>query len=289
MSIYNYFKKLGTVSYNGDIVNNIITSIRFKDVVEKNNFIFYPYTVEEYERPDLIAEHYYGDSRYTWIVYLSNKIIDPYFEWPLNTNEFQSFILKKYGSVEAALEKIEFYRNNWYGDDSIISTSAYSVLISTLKKYWSPIIGYSNAITSYERKQIDFVLETNQVVELTLSNVTGLSVNEKITQRTSGTVSATGFIGAIKTNSIILKNITGAFAVTSGSVGSITNNSGSASKSVSTVTIISTPIPVTELSYWEAVTTYDYENEFNESRKNIKLLDRQYIDQVEDQILELMS
>lgn len=289
MSMYNYFKKLGTVSYNGDIVNNIITSIRFKDVVEKNNFIFYPYTIEEYERPDLIAEHYYGDSRYTWVVYLSNKIVDPYFEWPLSTNEFQSFIIKKYGSVEAALEKIEFYRNNWYGDDSIISTSAYGALISTLKKYWSPIIGYSNAITSYERKQVDFVLETNQVVELTLSNVTGLSVNEKITQRTSGAVSATGFIGAIKTNSIVLKNITGAFADTSGSVGSITNNSGSASKSVSAVTIISTPIPVTELSYWEAVTAYDYENEFNESRKNIQLLDRQYIDQVEDQILELMS
>lgn len=289
MSMYNYFKKLGTVSYNGDIVNNIITSIRFKDVVEKNNFIFYPYTIEEYERPDLIAEHYYGDSRYTWVVYLSNKIVDPYFEWPLSTNEFRSFIIKKYGSVEAALEKIEFYRNNWYGDDSIISTSAYGALISTLKKYWSPIIGYSNAITSYERKQVDFVLETNQVVELILSNVTGLSVNEKITQRTSGAVSATGFIGAIKTNSIVLKNITGAFAVTDGSVGSITNNSGSASKSVSTVTIISTPIPATELSYWEAVTAYDYENEFNESRKNIQLLDRQYIDQVEDQILELMS
>lgn len=289
MSMYNYFKKLGTVSYNGDIVNNIITSIRFKDVVEKNNFIFYPYTIEEYERPDLIAEHYYGDSRYTWVVYLSNKIVDPYFEWPLSTNEFQSFIIKKYGSVEAALEKIEFYRNNWYSDDSIISTSAYGALISTLKKYWSPIIGYSNAITSYERKQVDFVLETNQIVELALSNVTGLSVNEKITQRTSGAVSATGFIGAIKTNSIVLKNITGAFAVTAGSVGSITNNSGSASKSVSTVTIINTPIPVTELSYWEAVTAYDYENEYNESRKNIQLLDRQYIDQVEDQILELMS
>ena len=116
MSLYNYFSKIGVTPYNGDTVNNIITSIRFKEAVSKYNIVYYPYTIAEGERPDIIASNYYGDERYAWLVLLANNVIDPYYQWPLSTNEFNDYIMDKYGSVAEAFTQIAFYRNNWYNN-----------------------------------------------------------------------------------------------------------------------------------------------------------------------------
>lgn len=289
MALYNYFTKLGTVSYNDNIVNNIITSIRFKELVEDKETIFYPYVVEEGERPDQIAAHYYDDERYAWLVYLCNQITDPYFEWHLTNSQFKEFILKKYGSVENARTQIAFYRNNWYNDDSILTTSAYEVLPSVLKKYWNPMTSYTGTVVSYDRKKIDFILETNKIIEITLNNVTGIEVNDRVIQKTSGVTTGTGFVRAVKSSSIVVNHITGAFANTAGAIGSLTDSSSSFSKTVTNVVTINTPISATEAAYWEAVDSYTYENELNESRKTIRLIDKQYLTSIEDQMIELLT
>ncbi len=289
MSLYNYFSKIGTTPYNDSIVNNIITSIRFKDAVNKQEVIYYPYTIVEGERPDTIAFNYYGDERYAWLVLLVNNIIDPYYQWPLSTNEFYDYIVDKYGTVADAQEQVAFYRTNWYSDDSMLTPAGYNALTTALKKYWQPVVGYNGAIGSYVRKQDDLVLDTNKTVLITLNSTTGLSIGEKVIQKTSGTITATGYIRAITETSITINHVTGAFAVTSGSVGSLTNTTSTVSKSVSATTTVYNGIPTAEAAYWEQVTQYDYENELNESRKIIKLLDRQYLDTVEDQMIELLS
>ncbi len=289
MSLYNYFSKIGTTPYNDSIVNNIITSIRFKDAVNKQEVIYYPYTIVEGERPDTIAFNYYGDERYAWLVLLVNNIIDPYYQWPLSTVEFDNFITDKYGSIAAAQDQVAFYRTNWYSDDSMLTPAGFNALSAALKKYWQPVIGYNGAIGSYVRKQDDLVLDTNKTVLITLNSTTGLTIGEKVIQRTSGSITATGYVRAITDTSITINHVTGAFAATSGSVGSLTNTASTVSKSVSATTTVYNGIPTAETSYWEQVTQYDYENELNESRKIIKLLDRQYLDTVEDQMIELLS
>lgn len=289
MSLYNYFSKLGSISYNGDVVNNIITSIRFKRFVDENNVVFYPYVVEEGERPDQIAAHYYDDERYAWVVFLSNSIVDPYFEWHLTGDQFKAHIIKKYGSVEEALQTTAFYRNNWYNDDSMITPGAFEALPSNLKKYWNPIVGYTGTIGSYERKRLDTIVETNRVIELTVNTVTDVAIGQKVIQKTSGVTSGEGVVRAITTNSIIINNIVGSFSNTGGSVGSLTDNDASFSKTVSDVEIINTPIPESEASYWSPISFFDYENELNESRKTIRLLDKQYLTTVEDQMVELLA
>ena len=289
MALYNYFTKLGTIAYNDGIVNNIITSIRFKQLVDENNVVFYPYVVEEGERPDQIAAHYYDDDRYAWVVYLSNQIVDPYFQWHLTNEQFNSHIIKKYGSIENAQSTIAFYRNNWYADDSMISVSAYTALPAALKKYWNPIVGYSGNIGSYERKRTDTIVETNRVIELTLNSVSDISIGDKVFQRTSGSITGSGFVKVIKTTSIVINNITGSFSSTSGPVGSLTDGNSNYSKTVTDVTTLSTSIPTLEASYWDSVSSFTYENELNESRKTIRLLDKQYLGTVEDQMIELLT
>lgn len=289
MALYNYFTKLGTVSYNDNIVNNIITSIRFKELVEDRETVFYPYVVEEGERPDQIAAHYYDDERYAWLVYLCNQIIDPYFQWHLTYDQFRDFILKKYGSIENAQTQTAFYRNNWYNDDSIITPGTYEALPSVLKKYWNPMTSYSGSIVSYDRKKIDFILETNKIIEITLNNVTDIAIGDKVIQKTSGSTTGSGFVRAVKTSSIVVNHITGAFANTAGAVGSLTDTATTYSKTVSGVVVVNTPISATEAAYWEAVDSYTYENELNESRKTIRLIDKQYLTVVEDQMIELLT
>lgn len=289
MSLYNFFSKMGTISYNNELVTNILTSVKFKDIVLKNNVNFYPYVVKEGERPDSIAYHYYEDERYAWLVLLSNSIMDPYFEWPLSLGEFNEFLKKKYGSVETAISTIAFYRVNWYKDDSIISTAAYESLTTARKKYWSPIVGFNGVVTSYERKKDDTIVDTNKIVEVNVNNTTSLTIGGRVKQKTSGTLSATGTVRAIKTTSIVVNNITGEFSPTAGSIGSLLNEDETVSKTVTSTSVISSPIPADELVYWEAVSSYDYENELNESRKTIKLIDRQYLSQIEDEMVELLS
>jgi len=289
MSLYNYFTKIGTIDYNGSIVNNIITSVRFKEVTRKLAAIYYPYVVKEGERPDNIAANYYDDERYAWVVYLSNTIVDPYFEWPLSQNELNKFLSAKYGSVPLASERIVFFKNNFTTDETILSVSAYEALTSRLKKYWNPNVNFSGSIVSYSRRPDTDVVETNKTVTLALSSSTGFILNERVVQRTSGVISAAGQVKHISNTAIILQHIEGAFAATGGSIGAAVGNISGTSKSVSSATVINTSIPADEAVYWTPVTAYDYEVELNDAKRNIQLLDKQYINSVEDQMLELLA
>lgn len=279
MSLYNYFSKLGTITYNKDIVVNILTSVRFVEIVKKDVFIFYPYTIKEGERPDNIAYNYYDDERYAWLVYLSNSIIDPYYQWPLNLDDFNKFLIKKYGSIESSIKKVAFFRNSWYNDDTMLSPAAYGALTSNRKKYWNPVLGYNGAIGSYTRKKEDVAVDTNKVVELTLNSSSNIILQERVVQGNSS-----GIVSSINGNKVNIIRISGNFTS-----GQVNFEDSKASRTCTNVLTVHTSIPSDEQIYWEAVSSYDYENELNEQRKNIKLIDKQYVNKLEDQLIELLS
>jgi len=167
--MYNLFSQFGVVLYNGVPVRNILTRVAFSDIIKKTGGVYHPYIVEDGERPDAIAYNYYGDSRYSWIVYMSNNIMDPYYEWPMSQNEFDRFITKKYGSRELAMKKILYWKDNWQTDDRIINVATYNSYPVFIKKYWSPILGYNNSIVSYSRTPTTDTIETNKMLEVTIS------------------------------------------------------------------------------------------------------------------------
>ena len=51
-----------------------------------------------WERPEDIAEYYYGSTDYTWLVYMSNNILDPYHQWPMAEADFINYLIEKYGA-----------------------------------------------------------------------------------------------------------------------------------------------------------------------------------------------
>lgn len=265
-----YFNFFPSTEYANTIVTNVISKVKFDQSVQKNLAVFYPYIVEQGERPDQIAARYYNNPELDWVIYLANDIMDPYYDWPLSQNQFYDYITAKYGSVSAAQAKIAFYRNNYASDDTVLSTSSYNALSSYLKKYFKPVLGFNGEVVSYERKELDLVLETNQVIDLTISTGT-FNVGDRFTQGNSS-----GYVTFANTSHVVLDKITGSFTA-----GSATN------ATITAANTISQPIPEIEVSYWEPVTSFTYEEELNESKHYIKILDKAYVGKIEKDMREL--
>ena len=113
----NYFRNLPRVGYdiNGTgkdsfvSVTNIMKRVKFKPTVLEDISNYYPYFVKEGERPDIISQVEYGNVGYAYLILLVNDIFDPNFDWPLNSQVFEKFIINKYGSVTTAISGIKHY------------------------------------------------------------------------------------------------------------------------------------------------------------------------------------
>ena len=104
----NYFRNLPRVGYdiNGTgkdsfvSVTNIMKRVKFKPSVLEDISNYYPYYVKEGERPDIVAHAQYGNIGYAYLILLVNDIYDPNFDWPLNSQVFEKFIINKYGNCK---------------------------------------------------------------------------------------------------------------------------------------------------------------------------------------------
>lgn len=284
--MFNLFTKFPVIYYNDNVAVNLLAKVRFSDAAKKAGAIYYPYTIIEGERPDIIAANYYDDARYSWLIYLVNDIVDPIHDWPLTEDDFNRHVIKKYGSLVDAKERIQYWRTNWYDDDTILNPAGYAALPSYAKKFFAPRVGASGSVAAYERLQDNLAVDTNKIQAIVLSSATNFKVGDIVTQKTSGNITAKATITHIVGSTITVNNTIGNIANTAGAIGSLTG--GTATASVMNVTTIATPIPINEMAYWTYVTTYEYENELNESKRHIKLIDKSYIDQIEKELDELL-
>ncbi len=283
----NFFKHYPLVRYGNTVAVNILSKIAFQKDNDKSYYTYHPYTVKEGERAEMVAHYYYGDPGYDWVVYYSNMIVDPYFDWPMDTRTFKSFIENKYGSLSEAQSKIKFYRSNYISDFSLISVAAYEALSEKQKAFWSPVIGSSNKIIQYERKKEEVIRSTNKTLSLSI-NVAGntsFTVGEDVVQRNGSVVVAIGNLGFSNSSIALINSVRGEFSNSYFLRGS-TSGANATVGSVSTVT---TAIEPELVNYFEPVSFYDYENELNEKRKNIRLLDVAYVEEVNRQFKELLK
>ena len=106
----NYFKKVPDFAYvsrlpNAKIGDYIIVKNLFKrgaiepDILE--NLAFHTkYEIKGDDRPDNVAFEVYGESGMDWLILLCNNIINIQTEWPMLQNDFDEFLLDKYGTYE---------------------------------------------------------------------------------------------------------------------------------------------------------------------------------------------
>lgn len=107
-----YFEKFPKVSYNinrssskvnnYELVTNIMTRLRVLTENLDSTFNYYNYTVKDGDTPEILAEKLYGDAEAHWLILLTNNMVDPQYDWPLNVRDFDNFIISKYGSIATA-------------------------------------------------------------------------------------------------------------------------------------------------------------------------------------------
>ena len=70
--------------------------------------------VKEGETPERLADKFYGDSNYHWVILHVNEIIDPRFDWPLTTYQLEQYVGSKYGVANVqATHHWEDGSGNW--------------------------------------------------------------------------------------------------------------------------------------------------------------------------------
>jgi hypothetical protein len=280
-----YFERLPTISYSNTVCRDISRRVVLNQGIMNNASLFYPYELREGLRADVLAHAYYDDSYLDWLIYHTNGIVDPYYGWYLNNEEFNSLIETKYGSLENANQRIFHYQSNWASDDQEILPDHFVNLPDKIKKYYIPNYGYNTRIISYKRRNEDWIMNTNKIFQITLSDVTGsfektdlvrvLNEDEEIVGRAE--------IEDLYDNVIIIKNISGSFET----LHSILSNNAS-SQIVSTLTLVEN-ITDDEYVFWEPVSYYEYEREKNEQKKLIHLLDANHALDISEQFRKSMK
>lgn len=281
-----YFSKFPIINYANNNVIDITKRAKILDLVYNNPYTYYMYDVKEYERPDNIASKYYNDPYYDWSIWLSNKIIDPYHQWYLDQESFHSLMKEKYGSIEIAQLKIKYYRNNWYNNTDPISVSAFNALTADQQQYYQPDFGldlYNTTPLQYNRRREDLVVSTNLIVQYSC-NGSSFSTDELIVIDYDGS-SSNGYGQIITANSTTVKmqHIQNYQAIANGNLVSRESTNATAI-SFANQTLLANNIPTPEYSYWSPVTYYEYENEINENNKSIKMLNKNYIYKLNDEM-----
>lgn len=177
------------------LMTNLMARVSVVPQLLKNPLIYYQYDIQEGDTPEIIAHKYYGDSYRYWIVLFVNQIVDPQWDWPMNSTTFNSYIQDKYQEFNP----------------------------------YSQVHHYEKVITKYDH-------------------------NTQVTTVDTMIVDETAYDSLLETNS------------------SYTLPTG----------IVDVSVTKREVSY------YDYENELNESKRSIKLLNSNYVDEIETQFKKLM-
>lgn len=102
----DYFQTLPTVQYDSDGSGNvklaidILKRIKVRAEALTDGAVFYNYQMQEGDNPEIIADKYYGSTKYHWVVMLMNDALDHIFDFSLSSSVFERYIIEEYGSVE---------------------------------------------------------------------------------------------------------------------------------------------------------------------------------------------
>jgi len=116
--------------------------------------------------------------------------VDPYHDIYKKEEDLKSHIIAKYGSLSSARNRILYFRNNWAEDDSIITVSSYENLVTDetqdIRKYWKPKLNNLGSVIGYERIKEDWVVSTNKIIELTITDASSFDEGDILFQSSTG-------------------------------------------------------------------------------------------------------
>lgn len=283
-----YFQKFPQMYYNNKLCVDITRRTRLSDSTKRNPQFYYNYEVKAGTREDTVANAYYDDPTLSWLIYLTNDIVDPYYQWYNNDDDFIALLKEKYGSYEESTQKIKFFRTNWATDDSQLTPTYFeNNLPENFRKYYTPIFGMGTRIVSYQRRPEDVISNTNKIVQFdfdtTLANT--FVVGERVIINTLNIPTGSCEVVKANTSCIVGQHVLGNTS-SNNTLQGLTSN---AEATIATTLLIQSNISDTESNFWEPVYYYDYEREKYEEKKIIKVLDANFAPEASRQLRQQLK
>jgi len=147
---------------NAILLTNLMARVQIIPSLLRNPLLFYSYDLKESDRPDIIAHKYYDDSNKYWMVLYANEIMDPLYDWPLTSQQFDAYLKSKY-SVAAG------------GDEFVLTYTT-----STVQEY-------RKTITTYDSTSLETTTKTVVVDLTTYNSITTGSITQTFSSGASVT------------------------------------------------------------------------------------------------------
>ena len=281
-----YFSKVPLVNYGGQSARNLLAKAQLTPKTKQTTTLFYPYTMNADDRIDVLSYKYYDNPDYAWLIWMVNEVVDPYYDMALSEDNFKAYIIKKYGSIQTAQTRIKYWRNDWSEDDTTLTPIEYNALpcyydsvnkinVNT-KKYYDPTLDVFNNIYGYSRKKEDWILATNRAATFSCTTTGQFIEGEKIRKN----VSNYGYVVFSNGTEMTIQHVTG--VISNGDT--LEGVESGATCTVTSVPYVQITIPAEEMQFWSPVTYYEFEQEQNEKKKEIVLVDNRYKQSVEDEL-----
>jgi hypothetical protein len=146
-------------------VKNLFKRVKLRPDIYQNTGYFEQYIIKGDERPDSIAYKLYNDPTLDWVVLLSNNILNIQTEWPMKQNDFDSYLLEKYGSYE------NLYAIHHYETTEIVNSEGTIIVPEGLIVDENFSVSYFNYFTESQEIASNFLTEiTNYDYEFKLQD-----------------------------------------------------------------------------------------------------------------------
>jgi len=156
----DYFKFFPTAIHTNRTAVDITRRSKVLEDLLNDPYVFLPYTIIQDDRPEDLANLYYGSPNKVWLIYYANNIIDPYSQWPLTQRDFDKNLIKKYEkqSGETGFAVIAWTKNTTIEDNIVyyqnIETPSLRINLLTYKTDPTIIGDNWRAIRYYEYESI---------------------------------------------------------------------------------------------------------------------------------------
>lgn len=119
-----YFDYLPKTTYGGKKAVNITKRTAFIKEYLKDVTLMLPYTVGEGERPEDIANIYYGTIDYYWIIMMANNMNNYYEDWVMDMTTFENYMKAKYADQSG---KVGYDIIAWTMNEKILDNVLYYI------------------------------------------------------------------------------------------------------------------------------------------------------------------
>ena len=83
------------------VFTNLMARASIIPKVLKDPLVYYSYDIQDGDTPEIIADKYYNDSYRYWIFLFANQMMDPQWQMPLSSSNFQYYLESKYKDMAA--------------------------------------------------------------------------------------------------------------------------------------------------------------------------------------------